>query len=111
MGMTVQHDRANDALHLIFRDDKIVAHTEWCASNAAIHLAYDRTPIEITIYGYYTNTRWEFDETFVKKYELEEHLDDLRLVWENFFAPPSYAVKSIHFEGPDGEEMIVSPGA
>jgi hypothetical protein len=110
MGMTVQHDRGNDQLHLIFREDKILADTEWCASNAVISFAYDRTPVEITIYNYYSNPKWEFDEAFVEKYELLDHLDDLRLVWENFFAPKSYAVKSIHFEGPDGNEVIVSPG-
>lgn len=106
--MKVEHDRGHDQLHLIFREDRIIAHVEWCASNATISLASDNTPVEITIYKYYSATKWEFDEVFVQKYHLEEHLDDLRLVWENFFAPPNYAVSSVRYEGPDGEEVILS---
>lgn len=107
MGLTVEHDRPHDELHLVFRRDKLLISEEWCAKNATIALGADGEPLEITIHRYYTNTFWDFNEEFVKKYKLEEYLEDLRLVWQEFFAPPSYGVKSIHYEGPDGEEIIV----
>lgn len=108
MGMKVQHDRAGDQLHLIFVEDRIIATQGWCAANAIISLAYDGSPIEITILRYYTERLWLFTEHFVEQYGLGEYVDDLRLVWAKFFAPPEYAIKTISYEGPDGEEIVVS---
>jgi hypothetical protein len=96
---------------LVFQRDKLIAEGEWLAHNAEIGLAYDRSPVEICIYGYYTEPKsWPLTEEIVQKYGLEPWLDDLRLVWGEFFAPPNFGVKSIHYEGPDGEEVIVRPG-
>lgn len=108
MPMTVQHDRDHDQLHLIFRDDRIIVDREWVTPNAVIALAGDGEAVEITIWQYYSNPQWLFDEHFVELYGLGERLEDLRLVYRAFFAPPEFAVKYVAFEGEDGEEVIVS---
>lgn len=110
MPMTVQHDRDRDQLHLILRDDRIIIDREWCAPNAAICLAADGEAIAITVYNYYTDKKWLFTPEFVEKYHLEGNLDDLRLVYEAFFAPQQMGVKYVSYEGPDGEEVIVPAG-
>ena len=107
MPILVQHDGAHDALHLVLQRDRIIARTEWITDYATIDIAYDGEPIGINIHFYYTKKMWPLTEEMVKQYGLEGHLDDLAIVWENFFAPPSFAVKSIHYEGPDGNEVIV----
>lgn len=110
MPILVEHDQAHDRLHIVLQRDRIIAEGEWLARNAEIGLAFDRSPVEICIYGYYTEPKsWPLTEESVKHYGLEEHLDDLRLVWARFFAPPEYAIKMISFEGPDGEEIVVRP--
>lgn len=110
MPTTVQHDRGNDQLHLIFRNDRLVVHQEWCAPNAIISLAADRTPLSITILGYYSDPLWLFDPTFVDYFELAEYVEDLRLVHDAFFAPPNYGVKTITVQQPDGSEIVMRPG-
>jgi len=110
MGMKVEHDRPNNELHLIFEEDRIVVTREWCAQNAIIYLAGDGAAVEVTILNYYTEPQWLFDQNFVEYYNLQSHIDDLRLIWQEFFAPKQYGVKAIHYEGPDGEEVIVSVG-
>jgi len=110
MGMKVEHDRPNDQLHLVFNEDRLVTSREWCAQNAIIYLAADGAPVEITILNYYTDKQWLFDQNFVEHYNLQPHVDDLGLIWQEFFAPRQYGVKAIHYEGPDGEEVIVGVG-
>lgn len=111
MPTKVQHDRGNDRLHLIFNEDRLIVEREWCAPNAVIALAVDGEPLQITIYDYYTNPHWQFTPEFVEQYKLESYLEDLRLVHDAFFSPPNYSVKYISYEGPDGNEVIVRPGA
>lgn len=111
MPTLVEHDPHHNQLHLVFQRDRLIVESEWFAPRAQIHLGSDRSPIEISIHGYYTEPKdWPLTEELVNLYGLEPWLDDLRLVWENFFAPPSYAVKSISYEGPDGEEIILGTG-
>lgn len=108
MPTLVEHDRQHDRLHLVFQRDRIIVEGGWIAHNAEIGLASDRSPVEVCIYGYYTEPKnWPFTEENVKHWGLEDWLEDLRLVYQNFFAPPSYAVSSVHYEGPDGEEVII----
>jgi hypothetical protein len=87
MPMTVQHDKQHNELHLIFRDDKLIWDQEWFAPNAFIELSADGTPVGITFVTYYTQPKWSLTEEHVKKYHLEEYLDDLRLVYKAFFEP------------------------
>jgi hypothetical protein len=108
MPTLVQHDVGHNQLHLIFDQDRIVASTVWINDYATIDLAFDGSPVGINIFEYYTAKRWPLEEWMVEKYSLGEHLDDLRLVWESFFAPPEYAVKAIKYEGPDGNEVIIA---
>lgn len=110
MGMKVEHDRPNNELHLIFEEGRLVVSREWCAENAIIYLTADGSPVEITILNYYTEPRWLFDQRFVEHYGLQAHIDDLSLILQEFFMPKNYGVKSIHYEGPDGEEVIVGVG-
>lgn len=110
MPTRVEHDRAHDRLHVLLQE-RIIVEGEWLSQRCEIGLAADRSVVELCFYGYYTEPKeWPLTEETVKKYHLEEFLDDLRMVWENFFSPPNFAVKSIHYEGPDGEEIIVRPG-
>lgn len=112
MPTRVEHDRQHDRLHLVFQDDRFIAEGAWIAGNAEIALAADRSPIEVCIYGYYTEPKsWPFTEENVKLWGLQPWLEDLRLIWQNFFAPKGFAVQSIKYEGPDGEEIIFSPGS
>lgn len=110
MPTEVRHDRGHDQLHLIFDQERIIARTLWICDYATIDLAYDDDPIGINIFEYYSTKRWPLTETVVEQFGLEKHLDDLRLVWQNFFAPPDFAIKSIHYEGPDGNEIIIGTG-
>lgn len=107
MPTLVQHDRGRDQLHLIFDQDRIVASTKWITAGATIDLAFNDEPIGINIFEYYTRPVWPLTEELVNQYGLGKHLEDLRLVWQSFFAPPEFAVKAIKFEGPDGNEVIV----
>ena len=114
MGLRIENDPGRDQLHIVFHDDKFITGGEWCTPNATIAFSGD-TPVEIIIHGYYTfrgrrQDQWLFDQNFVEKYHLEEWLDDLRLLYQALFAPPSLGVKTISYEGPDGEEIIVHAG-
>lgn len=111
MSMTVAHDYTHDQLHLRFRDDRIIVDREWVTANSVAALSASGEILEITIYNYYTAKDWQFDEHFVERYHLEEHLDDLRLVYQAFFAPPQLAVKHVALEGPDGNELIIPAGS
>lgn len=104
------HDQGRNELHIIFRRDKFIAHTEHFAPNGVIEIATDGTPIAITYLQYYTARDWTLTEEHVNKYALGEHLDDLRLVHRAFFTAPTYGVKEIRYEGPDGDEIVVRPG-
>lgn len=110
MGMKVEHDRPNNELHLLFEEGKLIVSREWCAKNAIIYLAADGAAVEVTILNYYTEPKWLFDQYFVEHYNLQGHIDDLGLIWQEFFAPKQYGVKAIHYEGPDGEEVIIGVG-
>ena len=107
MPTLVQHDRGRDQLHLIFDQESLVARSVWITDYATIDLAYNGEAIGINIFEYYSRTRWPLTEQLVEQYGLGKHLDDLRLVWTSFFAPPEYAVKAIKYEGPDGNEVIL----
>lgn len=111
MPIFVEHDQAHDRLHIVLQRDRLIIAGEWLAQNAEIGLAFDRSPVEICVYGYYTEPKsWPLTPELVERYGLGEWLEDLRLVWTRFFAPPEYAVKAISFEGPDGEEVVIRPG-
>lgn len=110
MPTLVQHDRGRDQLHLIFDQARIVARQEWLTDYATIDLAADNEPVGINIFQYYSNTRWPLTEVLVEQYGLAKHLEDLRLVWGSFFAPPDYQIAAVKYEGPDGEEVIVGVG-
>lgn len=110
MPIEVQHDQGRNELHIIFRRDKLVAYTEHFSWNGVIETAIDGAPLAITFLQYYTAKEWTLTEEHVTKYALEEHLDDLRLVHRAFFAPRSFGVKEIRFEGEDGNEKIIRPG-
>jgi len=105
--LTVKHDQGHDQLHLVFRDDRIIVDREWCALNAVVSLAADGEVIEITVMNYYSDPQWLFTPEFVERYKLGEQADDLRLVFQAFFAPPNLAVKAIKYEGPDGGEIVI----
>lgn len=107
MGTLVEHDRDANCLHIQFTRDRLIARTAWIANNATIAMAADDEPISITIYDYYTNPQWPLNEPMVHQYALGPYVDDLRLVYQTFFAPPSLAVKTIHYEGPDGNEIVI----
>lgn len=107
MPTLVQHDRAHNVLHLIFHQDSLVARSEWINAWATIDIAFNGEAVGINILEYYTTKQWPLSEAIVEQYGLQEHLDDLRLVWTSFFAPPEYAVKAIKYEGPDGNEVII----
>lgn len=107
MPTKVLHDQAQNQLHLIFQEERIVARTEWIAPNCTLDFAFDGEVIGVNIFEYYTTRNWPLTEALVEQYELGKHLDDLRLVWQAFFAPPQYAVSAIKYEGPDGNEIVV----
>lgn len=98
MPTVVQHDQGRNQLHLIWRDDLLITKTEWFAPNAYIELAADNTAVGITFCEYYTAKSWTLTEAHVGQYHLEEHLDDLRLVFSAFFAPPDFSIKRIENE-------------
>lgn len=83
---------------MIWRADRIIANTEWFAPNAYIELASDGTPVGITFCEYYTATSWTLTEAHVEQYHLEDHLDDLRLVYQAFFTPSQLTVQRIENE-------------
>lgn len=107
MPTLVQHDRDRNQLHLVFRRERIVALTEWIAPNATMDFAADGEVVGINIFDYYTAPVWPLTEELVELFNLGEHLEDLRLVWQAFFAPPEYKVKVLKYEGPDGNEIVL----
>lgn len=106
MPTLVQHDRDRNELHVVLQQDRLVSEREWFAPNASVELAPDGSVVEITIHGYYTKPKWPLTEDLVEKYALNEHLDDLKLVYQAFFKS-RYKAKVIKMEGPDGNEIVL----
>lgn len=84
--MWVNHDRPQNRLHITFRKGPLlIVRTEWLAENASIEIGHDGGPVAMIVHGYYTNPKWPLTEELVKKYALDEWVDDLKTIYNGFF--------------------------
>jgi len=83
--MTVHHDRPQNRLHLIFRNEGLIVQTEWIAENATIDIGSDGGPVSVVVYNYYTNPKWPITEDHLRRYALLDWEDDLKTIYNGFF--------------------------